>query len=79
MRMEFLVRTGRIYSKESVPGSALNCLNLLPDGVLTTHTGSKEPMVAYHLKLTPATIDDGSTSYFEGVKRNLVGDEGESG
>jgi MOSC domain-containing protein YiiM len=27
----------RIYSKESVPVPALNCLNLLPDGVLTTH------------------------------------------
>jgi len=29
----------RIYSKESVPMSALNCLNSLPDGVLTTHSG----------------------------------------
>jgi hypothetical protein len=30
-------KDNRIYSKESVPVPALNCLNLMPNGVLTTH------------------------------------------
>ena len=45
----------RIYSIEVRSGARINCLNLLPDGVLTTHSLVKTPL-AYSLGVPEKSV-----------------------